>query len=151
MLAYSGHHPGCISRIFMLKIPGMKLKNGKLNFLSGRETLHFSPGDIVRLEALSNYTCVHFISHKPIITATLLKDYEKALQPYGFVRVHRSHLINKKYVTGINDNGIITMTDRSTASISRRKKNKAIVVLMPGRNEETANDHVRALSITDVV
>lgn len=129
----------------------MKIKNGKLSFLSGRETLHFCPGDIVRLEALSNYTCVHFINHKPIITATLLKDYEKVLQPFGFVRVHRSHLINKKFVTGINDNGVITMMDRSTASMSRRKKSKAIVVLMPGQNENETKTNFSTFSMTDVV
>ena len=40
----------------------------------------------------------------------------------NFVRTHRSHLVNLKYVLFIDGNGQIIMKDESKASISRRKK-----------------------------
>ena len=52
----------------------------------------------------------------------VLKSYEKILEPLGFVRTHRSHLVNLKYVLFIDGNGQIIMKDESKASISRRKK-----------------------------
>lgn len=33
-----------------------------------------------------------------------LKEVEQKLQPYGFVRIHRSYLVNMRYITGVSKN-----------------------------------------------
>ena len=89
----------------------------------------FNPEQIVRMEARSNYTNFFFTDRKPILVARILKDYEEILHAYGFIRTHRSHLVNKRYFSCVDIADNITMHDSSKAEISRRKKCKIMRVL----------------------
>ena len=80
------------------------------------------PDQIIRLEAVSNYTRIFFADRKPILMAKVLTAYQHLLAPYGFVRVHRSHLVNPLYVQEINDGGQIIMRNEGKLEISRRRK-----------------------------
>jgi two-component system LytT family response regulator len=86
----------------------------------------FTPEQIIRLESDSNYTYIHTTGRKPILMATVLGVYERMLQPFGFIRTHRSHLINAKHISGIHPAGDITMNDSSTVEISRRKRKDVV-------------------------
>jgi two-component system LytT family response regulator len=94
----------------------------RLAFNTPRGVYFFSPEQIIRMEAKSNYTHVHFIDHKPILQARVLKEYEELLEHFGFLRTHRSHLVNRKYISFVDSEGNILMQDESKAEISRRKK-----------------------------
>ena len=89
----------------------------------------FNPCDIIRLEASSNYTYIHFTNRKPILVAKVLADYELMLSVAGFVRTHRSHLVNKEHILFVDGKGNIIMKDSSRAEISRRKKKEVMTVL----------------------
>lgn len=82
----------------------------------------FQPDQIIRLEAESNYTFIHFRNHKPILMAKVLSAYESILSPFGFIRTHRSHLVNSMYISSVDDHGYIIMADKSVAGLSRRKR-----------------------------
>jgi len=41
---------------------------------------------------------------------------------YGFIRVHKSHLVNKAHVINYTPDGMLTMADASKVEISRRRK-----------------------------
>ena len=100
---------------------------------SGRQ--YFSPEQIIRMESSSNYTNIFFTDRKPILTATILKKYEKALLPYGFLRVHHSHLVNRKFIDHISDNlgvAAIIMQDATKVKISKRKKKGVFTILRNG-------------------
>lgn len=86
-------------------------------------TFTFQPADIIRLEASSNYTCIYFHNRRPLLTARVLKEFDALLQCFGFIRTHRSHLVNRKHISGLDRAGNIIMSDDSRAGISRRKKN----------------------------
>lgn len=94
----------------------------KLAIATYEGTYFFNPQEIIRLEASSNYTYIYFTNRKPILIARVLADYEVLLSSFGFVRTHRSHLVNKQYVMFIDSSGKILMKDESRAEISRRKK-----------------------------
>ncbi len=98
----------------------------RLSFITAGGIFFFPPEEIVRLEALSNYTCIHFRNHKPILMAKVLREYEALLQPYGFIRTHRSHLVNRTCIARIDSGGNIIMNDQSRAEISRRKKRQVL-------------------------
>ena len=51
-----------------------------------------------------------------------LKEYEKKLAPYGFLRCHHSFLINMKYVHSIGDATIATKTGATVPMSARKKK-----------------------------
>ena len=82
----------------------------------------FMSTQIIRLEADSNYTHIFFNNHKPIMMAKVLCDYQRLLEPLGFIRTHRSHLINKQHISSVHQNGDIIMDDNSKAAISRSKR-----------------------------
>ncbi|NLU37335.1 MAG: response regulator transcription factor [Bacteroidales bacterium] len=80
--------------------------------------------DIVRCESSINYT--QFIMNdgsKMMVTKTL-KEYDELLAPHGFIRIHKSHLVNMnaivRYIKG--DGGWIELTDGVKIEVSRRKK-----------------------------
>ncbi len=80
--------------------------------------------DIIRLRANSNYTAFYTIHHtRPIITSKPLKFYVNQFNPSQFIRPHRSHLINKKFIKAYcNENGHhLILKNRESIEISRRK------------------------------
>lgn len=79
--------------------------------------------EIISLQADSNYTIIHKQDmQKSVITKTL-KDFEDILDGSHFVRIHKSHIVNLKYITeySTTDSGIVKMTDGNVWSISRRQ------------------------------
>jgi len=104
-------------------------ENYRLVLSTVKGTYFFLPAEIVRLEARSNYTQIYFSNHHPMITSRVLKEYEALLEPHGFLRTHRSHLVNKNMVVEVDSKGKLVMQDQSTAEISRRKKNKVMKAL----------------------
>lgn len=99
--------------------------------ISTREGLHFiNPADIVRLQADSNYTFFHFTNRKPLLVSKVLKEFIPLLEPQGFLRTHRAHLINRRYVTGLDKTGHVVMLDASKAEISRSKRREVKMELM---------------------
>ncbi|MEO6405413.1 MAG: LytTR family DNA-binding domain-containing protein [Ferruginibacter sp.] len=96
---------------------------------TSKGTYFFDPCDIIRLEASSNYTCIYFNNRLPLLIAKILGDYEDVLAGCGFVRTHRSHLVNKSYVSFVDNAGNILMKDASRVEISRRKRKQVIELL----------------------
>ncbi len=82
----------------------------------------YLPQDIIRLQASSNYTHIFFTNKKKILVPKVLKEFELILEPYGFLRTHRAHLVNQAFIQTINSKGQIVMADQSKALLSRRKK-----------------------------
>lgn len=92
----------------------------------------YYPSEIIRLEASSNYTYFYFTNRKPLLISKVLGTYEDMLRESGFVRTHRSHIVNKQYIQHVDHAGNIIMTDSSRAEISRRKKKEVMQELMTG-------------------
>lgn len=82
----------------------------------------FNPEEIIRLEASSNYTKIFFSNNTKMISAKILKQFAELLQPFGFVRTHRAHLVNRRHILCVKADGSIIMKDASVAEISRRMK-----------------------------
>ena len=78
--------------------------------------------EIVRLQAERNYTRLYFSNGKNSLSSKTLAEYEKLLRESGFVRVHRSHLINPAHLDAYVKEGFLTMKDGSEVEVSRRKK-----------------------------
>ena len=89
-------------------------------------TYYFLPEQIVRMKSSSNYTSIYFTHRKPMLAAKVLKEFEVELMPFGFLRTHKSHLVNKNYIACIAQRGNIVMSDASVAELSRRKKPEAL-------------------------
>lgn len=90
---------------------------------------HIPVADIVRLEARSNYTLFYFMNRKPLLSACVLHKYEHQLLPHGFIRTHRSHLVNKQHIIHTNEAVKLLFTRTGLAVISRRRKNQVFASL----------------------
>ncbi len=79
--------------------------------------------DIVRLEADGCYTKVIYKDGKNTIVSRTLKDFEDTVSKEIFFRIHKSHLINLKYIKKYSNIGgyFVTMIDGSRIEISRRR------------------------------
>ncbi|MBN9296279.1 MAG: response regulator transcription factor [Filimonas sp.] len=71
-----------------------------------------SISNIVYLSAEGSYTVLHLQNKENMIISKHLKSLEDILAPYPqFVRVHRSYIVNKRFVAAYNraDNGYLEM------------------------------------------
>lgn len=100
---------------------------------NGRNMECFAVSDIVRLEAHSNYTYIHFVNHRPLLMAKVMRLFEDFLQPHGFIRTHRRHVINPLFVSGIDRKGTILLKDQSRIPYSRRRKKEVMRLLNTDR------------------
>jgi two-component system, LytTR family, response regulator len=82
----------------------------------------YKPEEIIRLEGEGNYTKFFFADKSSLLTTYTLKNYEDVLINYGFIRIHKSHLVNKAHVINYLMDGMLTMSDYSKVEVSRRRK-----------------------------
>jgi len=86
----------------------------------------FHPSQIVRLEGESNYTRFYFTDQRPLVISHTLKDYEDILAEHDFIRVHKSHLVNKSFIKHFDKEGYLRLTDGSQISVSRRRRDEVL-------------------------
>ncbi len=80
--------------------------------------------DIIRCESDSSYTKFFLKDSRKIMVSKVLKEYTELLKDSGFIRVHKSHLINLNYIDRFNkaDGGYLIMKDTSSVPVSQRKR-----------------------------
>jgi two-component system LytT family response regulator len=64
------------------------------------------------------------------VSAKTLKDYEEMLTEQGFLRIHKSYLVNLKFAVKFSKaNSTLILEDYTTLEVSRRKKEAVINAL----------------------
>jgi two-component system LytT family response regulator len=98
--------------------------------LPTREGVHYLfPGDIVRCEAIGNYTKFFMQNNTSYLISKTLGEYDTLLLPHHFIRTHKSHLVNKKYIAFIDHDGFAVLKDKSKVEVSRRRKEEVMAAL----------------------
>lgn len=100
--------------------------------LTTAEKIHvININDILRCESDNYYTNFFFMDGTRLLISKTLKENENLLHEHNFVRPHKSHLINTKYIKGFlkNDGGYIVMTDGSEIPVSRRRKEEIMEII----------------------
>lgn len=88
-----------------------------------KEGVHFfQPAEIVRLEALGSYTQIHLSGGKRFVASKGLGEYAELLEDYGFIRTHKSHLVNRLFISFLDHDGFLVLRDNSRIEVSRRRK-----------------------------
>ena len=84
--------------------------------------------DLVHCESVGNYTTVCIKEKKDIMISKTLKDFEEMLAPFGFFRIHQSHLINMDYVETYEKKGggRVKLKTGEVLAVSSRKKDNFI-------------------------
>lgn len=81
--------------------------------------------EIVKIEAMSNYSVFNLSSGSKIIVSKTLKEFESLQEEEQFVRVNRSVIINLDYVVRYRkgDGGTLELIDGSEIEVSSSRKN----------------------------
>ena len=79
---------------------------------------------LVRVKASSNYSWLYFSNGKKILTAKTLQWFDETLAGKNFIRVHRTHLVNSRFIERYckSDGGKLHLHNGDAIDISRRKK-----------------------------
>lgn len=97
----------------------------RIEIRSDGRTLYLTPTEIVYAEAAGNYVELYLTNTpKPLLLRGTLSEYEKRLGAYGFVRIHRSRLLNRAHMrsfTATSSGDLrITLVDGRELTGSRR-------------------------------
>lgn len=83
--------------------------------------------DILFAQGSNNYTHFHLTRQRKILASKTLLEYETLLSDMGFMRVHKSYLVNLKHVERyLNKTGTLLLKDGSEVEVSRRKKDEVL-------------------------
>lgn len=100
--------------------------------LNGNRQMMISTDQLVCMEASGNYTFVYTIDGKRYLVSRTLKSYVALLEQFSFVRVHKSWLINTKYLQGFCEyDRSLKMRGGKEIAISRRRFREVKGVLSP--------------------
>lgn len=86
-----------------------------------------NPESILRVQGMGNYCKIHFANRqKPLVVSKVLHWVQDRLPPSIFLRVHRSHLINKQHVRQMQGGECKTLllANGELVDVSRRKSSK---------------------------
>jgi len=79
---------------------------------------------IIRCQGEGNYTHIYFEGNRHLLVAKTLVEFEDLLHEFSFIRVHKTHLVNLKYVVTYlkTGGGILQLSSGETVAVSRRRK-----------------------------
>lgn len=98
--------------------------------LPTKEGVHFlMPHEIIRCEAVGNYTKFFVEKNRNYLISKTLGEYDTLLSPHNFIRTHKSHLVNKKFISFIDHDGFAVLKDNSRVEVSRRRKDEVMTAL----------------------
>ncbi len=80
--------------------------------------------DIIRVEAADNYAIVYTVGQKKYVMSKTLKYYEDLLTDHGFLRSHKSHLVNLSHILQYKKGktGEVYLTEGHRALVSSNAK-----------------------------
>lgn len=105
-----------------------KMENRKIALPSVDKIDYVEIKRILRCLGESNYTYIFLTDGTKIMISKSLVEYEEILEDYGFIRTHKSHLVNLMHVISYikSDGGYLLLSDKSSVPVSRRKKESVL-------------------------
>lgn len=110
------------ARVLMDNMKGGGQQKIMLPTLEGFEIVSIEK--ILYCEAADNFTKFYFDEGQPLLICRTLKYFEDVLQPHGFLRIHRSYMINPVFVVRYSKGkgGYVTMKNNQELEVSANKK-----------------------------
>ncbi len=106
---------------FMHNLRAVHPNDYKLAISSTEGTIFLSTDEIIRLEAEVNYTKFFLRKDKNLMASKTLKEYSEFLSEHNFIRIHKSHLVNRRYIKSLTNDHHLILDDNSRVEVSRRK------------------------------
>ncbi|HVZ49531.1 MAG TPA: LytTR family DNA-binding domain-containing protein [Gemmatimonadaceae bacterium] len=84
----------------LAEVPPTPAAAARIPVRKERETVLLAVGDISRVEADGDHVVLH-VAGRAVTTRATMAEVEAQLDPFGFVRVHRSTIVNPAWVVAI--------------------------------------------------
>jgi len=100
--------------------------------LRDSESIYFvKVSEIIRCEADGPYTLFYLNHGQKVTISKCLKEYESMLEPFGFVRIHHSHIVNSSCVLRFDktEGGYLVLDNNEKIPVSNRKKEGILEIL----------------------
>lgn len=83
---------------------------------------------ITYCQSQSNYTYIHLVDDHKLLVSKTLKEVERTLEKFFFMRIHQSYLINPNFMKKFSrrDGGFLVMKNGDNIPISRAKRNLVV-------------------------
>jgi two-component system LytT family response regulator len=111
-------------------LSNIKNESGKKHIvLRTQERIHVVKiKDIIRCESDSSYTIFHMANDKRFLISKSLSEYDELLTDYGFIRTHKSHLVNADYIRSFEKKGggYLILKDNVQVPVSVRRRDYVI-------------------------
>lgn len=104
---------------------GSRVLAARLSVMTTKGTEFIDPHRVVRVEASGSYSYLHLLDAKPMLVSRKLGELEAELVQHGFLRVHRSHLVNAKHVARFAPSRAghqLVMSNGDHVEVARRKR-----------------------------
>jgi two-component system, LytTR family, response regulator len=87
--------------------------------------------EIIRVEALSNYSTFYLVNKQKVMVSKTLKEFEPILTMQNFFRVNRSCIVNTDYIVKYKneDGGVLELQDGSEIGVGPHRKNELVELL----------------------
>ncbi len=87
--------------------------------------------EIIRVEALSNYSTFYLVNNQKIVVSKTLKEFEPTLLMQNFFRVNRSCIVNTDYILKYKheDGGVLELQDGTEVGVGPHRKNDLVELL----------------------
>jgi two-component system LytT family response regulator len=95
------------------------------------DNIHLVPvNEILYCEADGNYVHVHLAGHPSIMVSSSLKEYNDMLTAEGFFRVHKSYLVNMKYIRRFEkaEGGFVILDNKTKVPVASRKRDELLEI-----------------------
>lgn len=79
--------------------------------------------EIIHIKGEDNYTIFNLVSNNKVVVSKTLKEYEELLDGFGFLRIHKSSIINLNHLVETIKNGELNviMSNGNEIPVSRRR------------------------------
>lgn len=112
-----------LSRDLHLGYKTNKILPERITFKTQENIEYIKAEDIIRIQSDGNYSTIFRINGKKLVITKNMKQVESMLEHSFFIKSHKSHLINSKFIVRyIKTDGHFEMIDESTVPLSRRNR-----------------------------
>ncbi|MTB51790.1 LytTR family DNA-binding domain-containing protein [Lewinella sp. W8] len=96
--------------------------------------IDFFPADeIVNCIAEDRYTRIRLTRERDILSSYSIGEFVRMLEPFGFLNVHRAHLVNRMHIRKFDRSGFLIMANKDEVPVSRRRRPHILKILQENR------------------
>jgi two-component system LytT family response regulator len=126
--AHQSQGHSTVQQQFLANIGQPDIAAMKLTLSIGDRVYFIAPAQVTHCTADDNYTQLQLEDGRQFVSARTLKDYEDMLAPLGFLRVHRSALVNSAAVSHVDQDHLV-LKGGMRIEVSRRKREEVMRAL----------------------